>query len=238
MKPAPHPDEVRWIGKTFSQLTFSPDVRVPRPVATGQGEWIVQDHVAWTWIEGKETVGNYDDKLIAARAFHTGVRSLKRPSFVDYRSDPWALADRVAWSERSADYDAHTMTALAPILEMAESASMPEGVRAQVIHGDLSGNFVFADGLSPGIIDITPYWRPEGFAEAVIWIDSIWFSACISPDAFVQPGMATFVLRALARRLAEQPEQVAAGLKTAAEAAGVVTHLNEATEKLLEPWLS
>ncbi len=47
--------------------------------------------------------------------------------------------------------------------------------------------------------------------------------------------MRAFVLRALARRIAEQPEQVAAGLKSAEEAAGTVARLKASVGSLLEP---
>ena len=34
------------------------------------------------------------------------------------------------------------------------------GVAPQLIHGDLTGNVLFGDGLAPAIIDLSPYWRP------------------------------------------------------------------------------
>ncbi len=238
VKPAPHPDEAQWTGPILSEAIFAPDVRVPRPIATGKGEWIEQDHVAWTWLDGGAMSGRYIQKIAAARAFHIGLRSLCRPNFMDRRNDPWAMADRVAWGEAPADYDAGSMAALAPVLEMIADTPLPRDCKEQVVHGDLSGNYVFADGHAPGIIDITPYWRPEGFAEAVIWVDAIWFSESAQPEHFDQVGMRAYVLRALARRIAEQPEQVKAGMKSADEASRFVNTLRNATFKLLEPWAS
>lgn len=238
VKPAPHPDEARWIGDYFTRLTFSEDVRVPRPIATDQGAWIVQDHMAWTWIDGHTAHGQYAQKIAAARAFHAAAKSLSRPDFIDRRTDPWAMADRVAWGEKAADYDAPMMAALAPVLRAAKETPIPQGVCAQVIHGDLSGNYVFAEHQAPGIIDLTPYWRPEGFAEAILWVDAIWFSEPAPPDVFARPGMRAFVLRALARRMAEQPEQAAAEMKSSAEALRTVAILRDATDQLLAPWPS
>lgn len=232
LKPAPHPDEVPWLAETMAALPDLAGVRLPRPVA-GDGGWTVAGMVAWTWLDGATATGRYAAKLGAARAFHRALSGLERPRFFDDRHDPWALADRVAWGERAADYDAETMAVLAPIL--AEAAALPPPDAAQIVHADLSGNYVFADGLAPGIIDVTPYWRPPSFAEAVVWVDSIWMAAA-DPADFAQPQMRGAVLRALARRIAEQPEQVAAGLKPAADAASVVRTLARAVPRLLAPW--
>jgi hypothetical protein len=48
----------------------------------------------------------------------------------------------------------------------------------QIVHGDLTGNVLFAEGMAPAIIDFTPYWRPVGFASAVVIADAIaWHGA-------------------------------------------------------------
>ena len=43
----------------------------------------------------------------------------------------------------------------------------------QVIHGDLTGNVLFADKLPPAIIDLSPYWRPAMFASAIVVADAL-----------------------------------------------------------------
>jgi hypothetical protein len=49
---------------------------------------------------------------------------------------------------------------------------------AQLVHGDLGGNVLFAPSLAPAIIDFSPYWRPPGYAEAVAAVDAfLWFGA-------------------------------------------------------------
>lgn len=46
------------------------------------------------------------------------------------------------------------------------------------MHGDLTGNVLFAVGLPPAIIDFSPYWRPVAYAEAVAAVDgALWFDA-------------------------------------------------------------
>lgn len=49
---------------------------------------------------------------------------------------------------------------------------------AQLIHGDLTGNVLFAADEAPAVIDFSPYWRPPVFAEAVVVADGLlWFQA-------------------------------------------------------------
>ena len=71
------------------------------------------------------------------------------------------------------------------------------------MHGDLTGNVLFADGLPPAVIDFAPYWRPPAFATAVVVGDALlWegadetlLAAVEHVDAFPQ-----FLLRALIYR--------------------------------------
>jgi uncharacterized protein (TIGR02569 family) len=48
-----------------------------------------------------------------------------------------------------------------------------DDVPRQVVHGDLTGNVLFADGLPPAVIDLAPYWRPRDFASAVVVADAM-----------------------------------------------------------------
>jgi hypothetical protein len=52
---------------------------------------------------------------------------------------------------------------------------------SQLVHGDLTGNVLFAAGLPPAVIDFSPYWRPTGFASAVVVGDALlWEGADVS----------------------------------------------------------
>ncbi|MFI7236077.1 hypothetical protein [Streptomyces cyaneofuscatus] len=47
---------------------------------------------------------------------------------------------------------------------------------AQLIHGDLTGNVLFAPDQVPVVIDFSPCWRPPVFAEAIVVADGLlWF---------------------------------------------------------------
>lgn len=130
------------------------------------------------------------------------------------RDDPWARADRVAFGEARADYPAEYQALLAPLLV----APLPD-LPLQRVHGDLTGNVVFSPGSPPGIIDLTLYWRPMAFAEAVVLVDQNWFAS--EPDLSAcadTPALGPMLRRAAARRIAEQSEQVTTFGKDATEA--------------------
>lgn len=78
------------------------------------------------------------------------------------------------------------------------------------MHGDLTGNVLFADGLAPAIIDFSPYWRPAPFASAVVVADALLWEgaderllrAFESEPDFAQYLLRALIYRAVADRLA------------------------------------
>jgi uncharacterized protein (TIGR02569 family) len=118
--------------------------------------------------------------------------------------DPWSIGDRVAWGESSID----------PYRDLPHVAALAEALRpidapSQLVHGDLGGNILFADGLPPAIIDLSLYWRPTAFASAIVVADAlVWEGADASLlravdhlDTFGQ-----YLARALLYRLATAHE--------------------------------
>ena len=49
----------------------------------------------------------------------------------------------------------------------------PMVITSQLIHGDLTENILFAEGFAPAVIDFSPYWRPVGFAPAIVVADAV-----------------------------------------------------------------
>lgn len=84
---------------------------------------------------------------------------------------------------------------------------------SQVVHGDLSGNVLFADGAPPAVIDLTPYWRPAAFAAAVVVVDALVWGG--GDPSLLRRVDHQLLLRAELRRLLEldalgPPEHAAA----------------------------
>lgn len=109
--------------------------------------------------------------LGAGIAFHRSVAALPRPSFLDVRDGPWAYGDRLAWGSEPMRRES------GPVRRLL-AARRPVHAESQVVHGDLLGNVLFADGLPPAIIDWPAYWRPPAWAYAVAVVDAVtWHGA-------------------------------------------------------------
>ena len=73
-----------------------------------------------------------------------------------------------------------------------------------MVHADIAGNLLWADGLAPAVIDLSPSWRPPGLAPAQVVVDAVlWYAADADlADLLTGPDPASLVARALAFRLA------------------------------------
>jgi uncharacterized protein (TIGR02569 family) len=174
-KPADDVAEVAWAGNALSGLVED-GFRINHPLRAGTGEWVVDGWAAWTWLAGEQdTSGRGAEILDVGERLNEALRGLARPAFLDDRTHPWAIADRMAWDEEPMVV-AHA--ALRPVAERLADLVRPEDGPSQVIHGDLAGNVLFAPGLAPGVIDFTPYWRPPRFCSAIVVVDGLlWHGA-------------------------------------------------------------
>jgi uncharacterized protein (TIGR02569 family) len=199
LKPAGEPREAEWIGNVLERVAEQ-GFRVARPVRAGDGSWVAGGWTAWQFVKGQSTKDRWRDVIAAGERFHAALRDVPRPNFVDERTHQWAVGDRMAFGE--------ARIALAtPVDEPVEQLQAHLGrldLPSQVIHGDLTENVLFADGLDPAIIDFSPYYRPTGFAGAVVVVDVIvWSGAPYSLIDRIQPAETRFELlaRALIFRL-------------------------------------
>ena len=197
-----------------------PGFRVPRPLRTvagdgAAGDWVAQDPlagawVAWQWLPGEPAswagVSPLWPRLIAAsRAFHAALAGRPAPPWLGRDGSQWTTGDQVAWGER----DPGSVLAAAPAplagqLRSLLAALRPVRLPAQLIHGDLGGNVLFAPGQPPAVIDFSPYWRPAGLALAVAAVDALTWSGAdpaILGDLADQPELDQLLARAHVGRL-------------------------------------
>lgn len=70
------------------------------------------------------------------------------------------------------DVDPEMLQSMEPTLTvlLAMVKPLPRNVGSQLIHGDLTGNLLFDENNASlaGIIDLTMYWRPVAYAEAIM----------------------------------------------------------------------
>lgn len=209
LKPTADPAESAALADLVHRLARRPDIRIPQPIKSDDGAWVADGYVAWEYLAGAECVGRYQEKLRACTAFCSAFAGLGRPTFLAERHDPWALADRVAWGEIAGRYGDPFDRIIDALRGQEEAIDLP----CQLMHGDIAGNILFADALPVGVIDITLYWRPVDFTQALLVVDAIaWEGADLSLYEQVShlPGIEQLVLRAGLRRIIEQPEQVKA----------------------------
>ena len=153
----------------------------------------------------------------------------------------------MAWGDR----DPGSVLAAAPgplsgQLRSLLAALRPVRLEAQLVHGDLGGNVLFAAGEPPAVIDFSPYWRPAGLALAVAAVDALMWSgadpasldelACqpelgqpeLGQPELGQPELGQLLARALVYRLVTEiifRRGDAAGLAAAGRVAAPVTGL-------------
>lgn len=168
LKRVGHQSVAEWVSRLFTSRGPAPGIRLPTPIAAADGRWVVDGWAASTWIRGKEDGSRWREILDTADAFHDWLSDLERPMWLDDIDDPWRAADRMAWDEQPTA----VLPDFVPLIEHLVSMRRPMAAASQLVHGDLTGNVLFAEGLLPGIIDFSLYWRPPGYAAAIVAVDS------------------------------------------------------------------
>jgi uncharacterized protein (TIGR02569 family) len=169
LKPYADEPETSWLAGLVAR-TRADGFRLPAPVATLDGRWTVDGWSAVQHVEGAaEPEGRWPEVVAAGRAFHAAVAAEPEPAHLAARTHRWAVADRVAWGEALVQVG----PASRPLLDRLERLRRPVGLPSRLVHGDLSGNVLLADGLPPAVIDVSPYWRPAAYADAVVVVDAL-----------------------------------------------------------------
>jgi uncharacterized protein (TIGR02569 family) len=180
LKPAGLAAETAWRAEVLTALPVSPHFRVALPVRAADGGWTADGWEAWQYVAGEADPHRPADVLRTAAAFHAALAEVPRPAFLGSRDNPWSYAAGVAWQELPPDGGAGghagTTALIAGLTALRRPLTPP--LAPQVVHGDLLGNVLFADGLPPAVIDWPPYWHPAGWAAAVVVVDALlWYEA-------------------------------------------------------------
>jgi uncharacterized protein (TIGR02569 family) len=147
--------------------------RLARPIRTRADKLVVAGWSAWQRLAGQHLPGRWADIGAVGERFHRASAHIPPPPWHQRRTDPFARADRAAW-----DAEALAPFRSLPVIDQLGALLRPVHGRGQLIHGDLSANVLFHPHLSPGIIDLSPYWRPALFATAVVAVDAmVWEGA-------------------------------------------------------------
>jgi len=173
LKPVGNHTEADWVADllpTVRQVGF----RLSQPVRSRTGSATVDGWTAWRRLAGSHDLADrWPQVLAAGAALHRALTTVAEPAFLAERDDHWSVADRLSWAGR--------LPANPELRRPAERLAAhlrPTRRVSQLIHGDLTGNVLFAEPAPPGIIDFTPYWRPASFGLAVVVADAVaWHGA-------------------------------------------------------------
>lgn len=133
----------------------SNEFRLSLPRKTLDGAFASEGWCAWQFVEGVHEERRWRKIIAVGELFHEALAEVAEPDFIARRTDPWAIGDRGASGDLSAEPFMH-VEHLANLVAVRR----PLDSRRQLVHGDLTGNVLFAEELAPAIIDFSPYWRP------------------------------------------------------------------------------
>jgi uncharacterized protein (TIGR02569 family) len=175
LQPAPSAAEAEWTAELLDAIV--PDgFRVARPVPSRDGGWVVGGWCAFEEVPGTHRLwdAHWPDAVEVSQRFHRALAGVARPGFLAQRQSPLALADRVAWGEERLVLP----EAIAAPVDGLATRMRPVRSPYQLVHGDLAGNLLYADGLDPAVIDLSWYWRPAGYGTAMVVVDAVlWYGA-------------------------------------------------------------
>lgn len=235
LKPADSARAGRWFAEVYDGLA-GPGFRVPRPVRAATGDWVARGWTAFRWVPGAAADWSgisprWPQMVAVSRALHAALAGVPVPSWRATVENPWTIGDEVAWGERDpAPLLGPAAGPLAGQVRRLLAALRPVDLPSQLIHADLAGNVLFADGLPPAVIDFSPLERPAGLPVAVVAVDALmWYRA--RPEALGhldgEPELDQLLARALIYRLITEIVMRAgtAGVHAAARAGQPVTDL-------------
>lgn len=188
---------LEWQADVLGSITED-GFRVSLPRRTAAGEFVSEGWCAWQFVAGVHAEHRWHDIIEVGERFHRTLADVAEPAFIARRTDHWAIGDRVAWGEVPAERFMHVKHVPA-LIAARRTLDSPR----QLVHGDLTGNVLFAEKLAPAVIDFSPFWRPPAYASAIVVADAlVWEGADESLLAGVShiPYFPQYLLRALIMR--------------------------------------
>ena len=187
-------EETKWCAEIIQQLPQDA-YRIPRYQKTQDNQWIYQGWFVLEFIKGEQIKNNWEEKIRVCKGFNNLLTNIPKPNFIDKRTDPWSIASKMTWEEMPLNY----IDGLRNYIDKISKYLQPITVKNQIVHGDIAENMLFAKGLTPGVIDFTPIWRPKEYSLAIFIVDAItWQEADDSIISLVEneQDIFQFLLRA------------------------------------------
>ena len=239
LKPADSVQAGRWFAEIYDALT-GPGFRVPRPVRAADGDWVAEGWTAWQWVPGTPADWSgvsprWPELVAVSQALHSALAGVPVPSWRATVENPWTIGDEVAWGERDPEpLIGATIGSLAGQVRQLLAALRPVDLPDQLIHADLSGNVLFADGLPPAVIDFSPLERPATLPLAIAAVDALmwkrarpevldWLAELLAAEAQLDQLLARALIYRLVTEVVFRAGTV--GIEAAGQAGQPVTNL-------------
>jgi uncharacterized protein (TIGR02569 family) len=209
LKPADSVRTGRWFAEVYDALD-GPGFRVPRPVRALTGDWVAHGWTAYEWVAGAAADWSgvsprWPELIAVSRALHAALADVPVPGWLATVENPWTIGDQVAWGDRDpGPLLGPPAGKVAGQVRRLLAARRPVGLPGQLIHADLGGNVLFADGLPPAVIDFSPLVRPAGLPLAVTAVDALQWGGArpqVLDQLAGQPQFDQLLVRALIYRL-------------------------------------
>lgn len=168
LKPIDNIEEAIWTADLMDTIVEN-GFRVARPVRAKNGSWVYQNWTAFKYLEGQASKQRAREKFEVAQNFQKALAGSSRPAFLETKVNPYVTADRMVWGKQILTMSEQLKPFLTPLISKLKPIELDE----QLIHGDMTGNILFHETLPPAVIDMTPYWHPAKYAEAIIAVDAI-----------------------------------------------------------------
>ncbi|WP_020498043.1 TIGR02569 family protein [Sciscionella marina] len=167
-RPVADPVESAWVAQVLATLEV-PRLRIGRPLRSTDGRWVIGGWSAFRFIDGRPEP-RHDEVIAASLRLHEATALLERPRFLNGRGDMYSVADRAAWGEEQPELDAEKGGRL---FELLAASRRDVQLRPQIVHGEGFGTVLFSGDADPGIVELSPYWRPPEWAAAVAAVDAL-----------------------------------------------------------------
>lgn len=176
-------EEVVWLATMLDSINRN-DFRVQKFIRSKKGEYLVDGWVAYEYLAGefRKDIDHIKLEKEIMQSFHEAIKDEPLPPhYMIERSNPWSIADKMAWGEKPIKCHKRIMKAIKKLVNFIEPLDLPH----QLIQGDPS-HVLFSDYEPPALIDLSWHYRPADFASAVLAADTLscWCKEeCICLDA-------------------------------------------------------
>jgi uncharacterized protein (TIGR02569 family) len=178
LKPIDDFAHYEWIQTVINAINPT-EYRLASSIKSNDGTYVKEGWICSAFEKGEEKQGFVTEKLAVSKLFHQDLRRINVNDFIA-PTNAWETAHEVAWQKRELPKNIDVV-AKSMLTELLNKVNVQESYQWQIVHGDLSGNILFVEGMEPLIIDFSPTIAPVEYAEAILVCDCIaWQSSDVS----------------------------------------------------------